>query len=531
MFLLSTTLVRSLAPSHSASISFRQSSSLEDDYSSRLYLSERIRSDTKSTLESIENDKADTTPESFAGYTGVGGAIQRLGDVDRPTVWTEFSRISKEVEITANLGQGFPDWLPPQFAIDSLVEAATSSHDNSPHQYTRPGGHPNLVEQLARRYSMHLKPRVIDPMTEIAVTVGASQALYLTLQAMVKEGDEVILFEPFFDLYYSQVKLAGGTPVAVPLEFRPYDVDDPDSAGDWILDKEVLKAKVTTRTKAILLNSPHNPTGKIFTRDEMESIAEALEFASPDCMVLSDEVYKYIIHSPPKGQDADESLFCRGHVHFASLPGMWERTITISSAGKTFSATGWQIGWCIGPRKWISKIQKLLPFVQFCASTVMQEALARSLVKADQPFEGYDSYYDFLRSSYTQKRDDLSSALTQAGFAVPDWSRTAGGGFFIFARIGTALQNSIPQEMVNVENSAAPGGITRQDWAMCQWLAEKHGILCIPSSPFFTAESASSGASDRFIRIAFCKTDDTIDSAARVLTALTETLISSQERS
>ena len=493
-------------------------------------MSERVPSDTKSTLESIakDNDKAAVAaPESFAAYTGVGGAIERIGNVDRPTVWTEFSRISQEVDIKANLGQGFPDWLPPQFAIDSLLEATM---EHSSHQYTRPAGHPHLVEQLARRYSMHLRPRMVDPMLEIAVTVGASQALYLTLQALVNEGDEVILFEPFFDLYYNQVKLAGGTPVTVPLDFQPYNDNDPDSAGEWVLNKEVLKAKVSTRTKAILLNSPHNPTGKIFTRGEMEDIALCLELASPDCMVLSDEVYKYIVHSPPKEQDANESLFCRGHVHFASLPGMWERTITISSAGKTFSATGWQIGWCIGPRKWISKIQKLLPYVQFCASTVMQEALARSLVKADLPYEGYESYYDCLRATYTQKRDDLSAALMEAGFAVPDWSRTCGGGFFIFARITQNLEKSIPQDLVNVENAAAPGGIARQDWAMCQWLAEKHGVLCIPSSPFFTPESASSGASDRFVRIAFCKTDDTIGSAAKALAALKDSLTAAQKR-
>jgi kynurenine---oxoglutarate transaminase / cysteine-S-conjugate beta-lyase / glutamine---phenylpyruvate transaminase len=512
-------------------------SSCSSSKSTRLFLSERVPSDSKSTLDDLakknqnsDDDDVDhqSVPSSSFAQSGVGGAIQRLGDIDRPTVWTEFSRLAQEVDMVANLGQGFPDWLPPQFAIDSLVEAATGagmSNGSSPHQYTRPAGHPNLVEQLSRRYSMHLKHRTVDPMAEIAVTVGASQALYLTLQALVRDGDEVILFEPFFDLYFNQVKLAGGIPVAVPLEFRPYDMNDRDSAGEWILNPDRLREKVTTRTKAIILNSPHNPTGKIFTRTEMEYIAEALELANPECMVLSDEVYKYIVHSPPTEQDSnDESLFCRGHVHFASLPGMWDRTITISSAGKTFSATGWQIGWCIGPRKWISKIHKLLPYVQFCASTVMQEALARSLQKADEPYEGHASYYDFLRAMYIAKRDKISSALTAAGFAVPDWSRTAGGGFFIFARLGSNIEQLVPKEMINVPNAAAPGGVARQDWALCQWLAEEHGILCIPSSPFFTVESAASGASDRFVRVAFCKTDATIGAAATALSALlTET--------
>ena len=166
-------------------------------------------------LSSVQNDSVN----GFA--SSVGEATQRLGPMSGPTVWTEFARISQENDV-ANLGQGFPDWLPPQFAVDSLVEAALDSQQ-SPHQYTRTAGHPNLVNQLAKRYSTHLK-REIDPMTEVSVTVGASQALYLSLQTLIQPGDEVILFEPFFDLYVNQVKLAGGTPVYVPLTFVPYEM-------------------------------------------------------------------------------------------------------------------------------------------------------------------------------------------------------------------------------------------------------------------------------------------------------------------
>lgn len=477
-----------------------------------VYQSERVNDLDKV---SREDDDISTT---FA-RSGIGQAMTRLGP-QRPTVWMEFSRIAQENEIKANLGQGFPDWLPPKFAVDSLVEAALDSA-KSPHQYTRPAGHPNLVQQLARRYSMHLNKQV-DAMTEVAVTVGASQALYLSLQTILQPGDEVILFEPFFDLYVNQVKLGGGVPVFVPLEFHPYDNHDGAiTGGEWILNKDVLKQKVNLKTKAIILNSPHNPTGKIFTRSEMESIAESLESASPDCIVLSDEVYKYIVHSPPKLADSEESLFCRGHVHFASLPGMWERTVTISSAGKTFSATGWQIGWCVGPRRLIARVHQLLPYVQFCASTIIQEALARSLHRADEPYEGYDSYYDFLRAKYMRKRDLLADALTKAGFAVPDYDRTPGGGFFIFARIGTEIAGCIPPDRILVPNAAAPAGVARQDWALCQWMAEKKGILCIPSGPFFSEEVASEGSySDHFVRIAFCKTDETIDAAAAALLTL-----------
>ena len=335
----------------------------------------------------------------------------------------------------------------------------------------------------------------------------------------------MILFEPFFDLYVNQVKLAGGVPVFVPLTFVPYDdSEDVISGGEWILEREAIQKVVSPRTKAIIMNSPHNPTGKIFSRSEMELIAESLELAGPDCVVLSDEVYKYIIHAPAKDETIGESPLCHGHTHFASLPGMWDRTITISSAGKTFSATGWQVGWCLGPERLIAPIHQLLPYVQFCASTVIQEALARSLPRADQPYEGHESYYEYLKSKYTRKRDLLVTALTDAGFAVPDYDKTPGGGFFIFARAGKDIQKAIPSQYIMAKNPAASGGVARLDWALCQWMAEEVGLLCIPSSPFFSQAKVEDGASDSFIRVAFCKEDETIEAAAQALQKMTQEL-------
>jgi len=461
----------------------------------------------------------------------VGEAIARLGLSTGPTVWSEFGRLAAERQGTIlNLGQGFPDWLPPAFVTESLAEAA-SDGVAAPHQYTRTAGHPRLVKELAGRYSAHLG-REVDAMAEVCVTVGASQALYLSMQTLLAPGDEVVVFEPFFDLYLNQIKLAGGTPVFVPLTFVPYDDDDAVlSGGDWILEEGALEKVISSKTRAIVLNSPHNPTGKIFTRAEMTMIADAAEAAGPQCVVLSDEVYKYIVHSTGDGNGtgaaparhangdtgADPVQAPEGHIHFATLPRMWDRTITISSAGKTFSATGWQVGWCVGPRVLVGPIQTLLPYVQFCASTVVQESLARSLPKADAPYRGHASYYDYLQHDYTRKRDALAAALSSAGFAVPDYARSAGGGFFIFARIGANIARRVPEGRVGAKNAAAPGGTARLDWALCQWMAEEEDVLCIPAGPFFSERSVQEGRADGFVRVAFCKKDETIEGAAAAL--------------
>lgn len=487
--------------------------------------------DSVCTTSPWDEDDAEGGDRDGASESARGEAITRLGSMTGPTVWSEFNRLAQENPNVANLGQGFPDWLPPKFALDGLVEAAMDSA-KSPHQYTRTAGHPKLVKELAKRYTIHLNRDHIDPMGEVAVTVGASQAIYMALQTIVQPGDEIILFEPFFDLYVNQIKLAGGTPVYVPLTFVPYDKNvDENSGGEWVLESEELLNSITPKTRAIILNSPHNPTGKVFTRNEMESISYAVETkASPNCVVLSDEVYKYIVHSPPIDEiminangsktSSSSAISCPGHVHFASLPGMYDRTITISSAGKTFSATGWQVGWCIGPEHLIAPIHQLLPYIQFCASTVIQEALARTLPKADEPYEGHSNYYEYLKSTYTQKRDKLRSALIEAGFGITDFSVTPGGGFFLFARIGKDVVGSLPRNRVGVNNPAAPGGTTRQDWALCQWMAEEKGVICIPSSPFFSKERALEGASDEFVRIAFCKTDETIKKATKAFMTL-----------
>lgn len=161
-----------------------------------------------------------------------------------------------------------------------------------------------------------------------------------------------------------------------------------------------------------------------------------------------------------------------------------------------------------------------MPHVQFCPSTVIQDALARALPRSDEPYRGCESYYAYLLDDYRAKRDVLSSALTSAGFAVPDHTVTAGGGFFLFARIGPALRNRLPSELVNVPNPASPGGVARLDWAMCEWLTKEVGVLCIPATPFFSEEVIRDGGAEEFVRVAFCKKDNVLREAEEKLRKL-----------
>jgi len=414
------------------------------------------------------------------------GTVQCEMDVDLPavSVWSYFGELASKTG-AANLGQGFPDWDPPQFTLDALRNTVSTSY----HQYTRPAGHPPLVELLGGRYSRHLK-RTIEPYNEVAVTVGASQALYLALMTFMTRGDEVVIFEPFFDLYLKQIKLLGGIPKYVALGGKAATIKDP-----WALDIDALKAVITKKTKFLILNSPHNPTGKVFTKAEFEAVAQIVR-ENPNVIVLSDEVYKFSVYNPM--EEGDETS--KGHYHFARLPDMWDRTITISSCGKTFSVTGWQVGWTIGPSKYIKRIQEILPCVQFCASTPIQNALTSTLQIAEGPFEGKSNYYEWLRLQFQRKRKILEDGLREIGIEPLE----SHGGFFLMARL------PIHSDVLEASRiSQEP-----YDWLFCIKLAKEYGVIGIPASSFFSSFS-SKGKSTQppvppMARFAFCKKDETL---------------------
>jgi len=439
------------------------------------------------TQEENSSPLADNSTKQFGfSYHEKLSVTERLEGWTGPTVWSEFQGLAAETG-GINLGQGYPNWEPPDFVVAAAKRAVSEGF----HQYTRTSGHPQLVEHLAQRYSRHLG-RTIDPFNEIAITIGASQALFVAFQAILQPGDEVVLLEPFFDLYIGQIRLARAIPKFVPL--KPQN-------GRWEFDADVLRAAVTEKTRAIVINTPHNPTGKVFSIEELQAIADIVR-AHPRAVVISDEVYKYIVHAEPG--DGIEGAHPAGHTHFANLPGMWDRTITVSSAGKSFSVTGWGIGWVVCPAHFTKEIQLMLPYMQFCASTPMQEAMVHVLQQADEPYKGFESYYHWMRHEYSDKKKLMEAGLRGAGIIPME----AQGGFFL---IGETTAIDVPKVYLEKGTPAMPE-MTR-DWAFCRWMALEHGVIAIPTSPFFSKPNRY--LAGNYVRFAFCKKDETITEACQ----------------
>ncbi len=375
-----------------------------------------------------------------------------------PSAFGEMTLLAAQYS-AVNLGQGFPDFAPPDFVLQAAKEAFASNL----HQYAPPRGHGRLQQALGRTLepSLGFCP---DPTLEVTIHCGATQALHATMQALLEPDDEVIVLEPQFDTYTPQVLLAGGVPVYVPLH--------PKEA-TWELDFQELRAACSSHTKLMLLNTPHNPTGKVFTRSELAQIAKiALEF---DFYVISDEVYDRLVY----GVD---------HVSIASLPEMRERTITIGSAGKMFSVTGWRIGWTVSSAAIASAIRAGLQWTTFAAATPVQEAVALCLERMKN-----ENYEQDFRSSFLAKRDFLASALEGAGFKV--WHPQ--GAYYIVADASRFTDNATE---------------------FSKRIIAEFKLAAMPMSVFYSAATRETAIPG--FRFAFCKTQKTLEAAAQKLELL-----------
>jgi kynurenine--oxoglutarate transaminase/cysteine-S-conjugate beta-lyase/glutamine--phenylpyruvate transaminase len=275
------------------------------------------------------------------------------------------------------------------------------------------------------------------------------------------KGDEVIILEPAFDIYPAQVQMAGGVSKYVPLRLN---ID----TRKWDLDYTELESTITSRTRLLILNTPHNPTGKVFTEKELYIIRDIL-LRNPHVIAVCDEVYEKLVFDGNK------------HIRLASLPDMWDHSLTVSSIGKTFSVTGWKVGWIYGSEKLIYPVMLANQWVQFSVSTPTQVACAAILSKAEEPYEGYESYYEYVRDLYEKKRNYLTASLTAAHLnpVVPE------GGFFIIA--DTSSHKVIDQEFFDEASPTGESPVSR-DWAFARHLSNRWGVTPIPPSAFYTKE-------------------------------------------
>ena len=383
------------------------------------------------------------------------------------TVFSEFSALAAKAG-AVNLGQGFPDFDGPE----EIKEAAVRAIRGGINQYAVGAGAPALRAAIAA-HAMRFHGQAVDPEQEITVTSGATEALFDAISGLVDPGDEVVAFEPLYDSYAASVEMAHGA--LRPVLLRP---PDPSHAGWWFEPGE-LRAAFSPRTRVLLLNTPHNPTGKVFTRSELELCAALCQ--EHDVVALADEVYEHLAYPPAR------------HLRLATLPGMAARTLTVSSAGKTFSLTGWKVGWAIGPPTLRGAVQSAHQFVTFATAAPLQAAVAEALRLPDAFFAG-------LPHAFAARRDKLAAALGAAGLpAFP-----AEGSYFLIADISGA--------------SDAAGAPFAGDFAFCRWLTSEIGVAAIPPSAFYLPEHAHHGRG--FARFAFCKQEATLDEAARRLLRL-----------
>ncbi|OQV15829.1 Kynurenine--oxoglutarate transaminase 3 [Hypsibius exemplaris] len=407
----------------------------------------------------------------------------RLKGLDK-NVWVEYTGLAAKHK-AVNLGQGFPDFPPPAYVTKALAEA-TNGANHLLNQYTRGYGHPRLVNVMAEVFSkIHNRP--IDPNNEILVTIGAYQSLFCAITGFINPGDEVIVIEPFFDCYEPMIRYAGGTPVFVPLHPPKTKTDGMTKSADWTLDMRELEDHFTSKTRMIILNTPNNPLGKVFTKKELDAIAEIC--VRKNILVVSDEVYEWLIFQPNE------------HIRIADLPGMWERTITVRSAGKTFSVTGWKLGWAIGPANLILNCRVMLQNVSYTSPTPIQEAVAVGFEIEKDRIGSKECYFQELPEMLVEKRDRMAEMLQKAGFIpiLPE------GGYFMLADY-SKLKNM--PELPKSDEAA--------DSVFVKWMIAEKKLATIPVSAFYS--QGHKHLAEEYIRFCFSKNDSTLDAADKILT-------------
>lgn len=367
------------------------------------------------------------------------------------SIFSEMTKLANE-RGAVNLSQGFPDFEGPRDILEGAVRALEDGHN----QYGRSQGLPALVQAIAA-HQQRCYGIALDPMTQVCATAGATEAIAAAFIGLLDAGDEVVLFEPFYDEYPAAAAMAGAFARVVTLKFP-----------DFALDTAALEACVTERTRMIVVNTPHNPTGKVFRVDELDAIARLC--VQHDLIALTDEVYEHITYDGAR------------HLPLSMRPGMHERTVSISSTGKTFSFTGWKVGWATGSVDLIAAVQRAHQFLTFAAATPLHAAMARALDVHT------DAFFAELARDYTQRRDFLVDVLREVGFEVS----VPKGAYFALVSI---------RPLTNDED----------DVTFAKRLIDEAGVAAIPPSAFYSRD-VDEGRS--LLRFAFCKKPETLERAA-----------------
>jgi aspartate/methionine/tyrosine aminotransferase len=371
------------------------------------------------------------------------------------SIFSEMSRLALEHR-AVNLSQGFPDFPAPAW----LKEAAQEAISRDINQYAISHGATRLRKAIVAKAERRMELS-FDENREVTVTSGATEAIFDTLQGLINPGDEVIVFEPYYDSYVPGIQIAGGVPRYVTL--RP---------PDWRFDHGHLAALFNERTRAILVNTPHNPTGKVFSMDELRLIAELCQRF--DTLAITDEVYEHLVFDDNK------------HISLATLPGMRERTVTINSVAKTFSVTGWKVGYILAPPDLSEAIRRIHQFVTFASASPLQEAVAIAIESAEEK-----GYYGTLLAEYTARLDKLASYLQAAG-----------------------LRPIRPQGTFFIMSDISHLGF-QDDVHFAKHMTAEVGVACIPPSAFY--QNPANGAD--LARWCFAKRDETLDAAGERLLA------------
>ncbi|MBM4259825.1 MAG: aminotransferase class I/II-fold pyridoxal phosphate-dependent enzyme [Deltaproteobacteria bacterium] len=375
------------------------------------------------------------------------------------TIFSDINALALEHK-AVNLGQGAPDFDGPPEVLAAAVRAVNSALN----QYA-PGAGMKTAREAIARHAERFYEQKLNPDNEVLITTGATEGMFAAILGLADPGDEVIVFQPVYDTYVPNMVMGGVMPRYVTLR------------GDgWNFDPDELAKAFTSRTRAIIVNTPHNPTGKVYAREELRIIADLC--VKHDVVAITDEVYEHIVY--------DDAM----HTRLATLAGMQDRTVTISSLGKTFSVTGWKIGWATGAAPLVHAVNQAHQFITFAVASPLQAAAAAAL---DLPF----SFYENLQATYQARRDRMVEVLKKAGFKV----LKSQGSYFI---------------MVDWRN-VAPAHV-ENDMQFAQWLIKEIGVACIPASPFY--RDADKPLAKNFARFAVCKKDETLDGAAERLLKL-----------